>query len=220
MKKKLIKYLKTVHSYHLVDLNPFNPWPLVVLLILTSGLVLYMHKILGGWNLFTDQLTQLFVFPQIALFFLQIEIVLFFQGYFLLFYLFIVSSCLCAWANEFGICEKWIGYFVITCLLMSCIISSIMHMVVGVGGFYTVPCFCSWETGYGTLSIQWNLVFSPEIIRSFWWICLVFFLNKNYPTKTTISSHPHISRLSRNLELFLLFVLLLLPLSNIIIQFT
>jgi cytochrome c oxidase subunit 3 len=46
------KYLKTTHSYHLVDPSP---WPLVGSLgafMLTSGGVLYMHKFIGGWNLF------------------------------------------------------------------------------------------------------------------------------------------------------------------------
>lgn len=46
------KYLKTTHSYHLVDPSP---WPAVASLgafMITSGLVLYMHKFIGGWNLF------------------------------------------------------------------------------------------------------------------------------------------------------------------------
>jgi hypothetical protein len=46
------KYLKTTHSYHLVDPSP---WPFVAALgafMITSGLVLYMHKFIGGWNLF------------------------------------------------------------------------------------------------------------------------------------------------------------------------
>jgi hypothetical protein len=46
------KYLKTTHSYHLVDPSP---WPAVASLgafMITSGLVLYMHKFVGGWNLF------------------------------------------------------------------------------------------------------------------------------------------------------------------------
>src|SRR6476620_10477101 len=49
--KKKFNYLKTAHSYHLVDQSP---WPLVAALgafMLTSGLVLYMHKFVGGWNL-------------------------------------------------------------------------------------------------------------------------------------------------------------------------
>lgn len=50
--KEEFKYLKTTHSYHLVDPSP---WPLVASLgafMLTSGGVLYMHRYLGGWNLF------------------------------------------------------------------------------------------------------------------------------------------------------------------------
>ncbi len=46
------KYLKTTHSYHLVDPSP---WPLVASLgafMLTTGAVLYMHSYEGGWNLF------------------------------------------------------------------------------------------------------------------------------------------------------------------------
>lgn len=46
--KEQFKYLKTIHSYHLVDPSP---WPLMAALggfTLTSGLVLYMHKTLGG----------------------------------------------------------------------------------------------------------------------------------------------------------------------------
>lgn len=49
--KEQLNYLKTVHSYHLVDPSP---WPLVASLgafMLTSGLVLYMHRFVGGWNL-------------------------------------------------------------------------------------------------------------------------------------------------------------------------
>ena len=45
-------YLKTTHSYHLVDPSP---WPAVASLgafMITSGGVLYMHKFIGGWNLF------------------------------------------------------------------------------------------------------------------------------------------------------------------------
>jgi cytochrome c oxidase subunit 3 len=50
--KEQFKYLKTTHSYHLVDPSP---WPLVAALgafMLTSGLVLFMHKFIGGWHLF------------------------------------------------------------------------------------------------------------------------------------------------------------------------
>jgi cytochrome c oxidase subunit 3 len=49
--KEQFKYLRTAHSYHLVDPSP---WPLIASLggfMLTSGLVLYMHKFIGGWNL-------------------------------------------------------------------------------------------------------------------------------------------------------------------------
>ena len=51
--KEKFKYLKTNHSYHLVDPSP---WPIVAAFgafMLTSGLVLYMHKFAGGWNLLT-----------------------------------------------------------------------------------------------------------------------------------------------------------------------
>ena len=46
--KEQFKYLKTSHSYHLVDPSP---WPLMASLggfMLTSGLVLYMNKFIGG----------------------------------------------------------------------------------------------------------------------------------------------------------------------------
>ena len=49
--KEQFKYLKTAHSYHLVDPSP---WPLTAALgafMLTSGLVLFMHKFIGGWQL-------------------------------------------------------------------------------------------------------------------------------------------------------------------------
>jgi cytochrome c oxidase subunit 3 len=55
--KEQFKYLKTAHSYHLVDPSP---WPLVASLgafMLTSGLVLYMHKFVGGWGLLTTGLS-------------------------------------------------------------------------------------------------------------------------------------------------------------------
>lgn len=45
------KYLKTKHSWHLVDLSP---WPLVASLgafFMTSGTVLYMNKFVGGGQL-------------------------------------------------------------------------------------------------------------------------------------------------------------------------
>ena len=50
--KESLKYLKTTHTYHLVDPSP---WPLLASLggfMLTSGLVLYMHKFINGWELF------------------------------------------------------------------------------------------------------------------------------------------------------------------------
>lgn len=49
--KEQFKYLKTAHSYHLVDPSP---WPLLASLgafMFVSGLVLYMHKFVGGWSL-------------------------------------------------------------------------------------------------------------------------------------------------------------------------
>ena len=55
--KEQFKYLKTAHSYHLVDPSP---WPLLASLgafMLTSGLVLYMHKFIGGWQLLTTGFT-------------------------------------------------------------------------------------------------------------------------------------------------------------------
>ena len=45
------KYLRTKHSFHLVDPSP---WPLVASLgafFMTSGTVLYMNKFLGGGQL-------------------------------------------------------------------------------------------------------------------------------------------------------------------------
>ncbi len=60
--KEQFKYLKTTHSYHLVDPSP---WPIVAsfgAFMLTSGLVLYMHKYTGGWNLLvTGLLVVLYV---------------------------------------------------------------------------------------------------------------------------------------------------------------
>ena len=56
--KEILKYLKTTHSYHLVDASP---WPFVAALagfMLTSGLILYSHKFIGGLNLL---LTGLFL---------------------------------------------------------------------------------------------------------------------------------------------------------------
>jgi cytochrome c oxidase subunit 3 len=48
------KYLSTTHQFHLVDPSP---WPLLASLggfLLTTGLVSYMHKFLGGWTLFLN----------------------------------------------------------------------------------------------------------------------------------------------------------------------
>jgi hypothetical protein len=51
--KEQFKYLKTTHSYHLVDPSP---WPIVASLgafMLTCGYtVLYMHRFIGGWSLY------------------------------------------------------------------------------------------------------------------------------------------------------------------------
>ena len=48
------RYLNTTHQFHLVDPSP---WPLVAALgafMLTTGGVLYMHKMIGGWGLFVN----------------------------------------------------------------------------------------------------------------------------------------------------------------------
>ena len=50
------KYLHTAHQFHLVDPSP---WPLLASIggfCLTSGGVLYMQKMLGGWGLFLNGL--------------------------------------------------------------------------------------------------------------------------------------------------------------------
>jgi cytochrome c oxidase subunit 3 len=55
--KEQFKYLKTTHSYHLVDPSP---WPLVASLgafMLTTGAVLYMHRYVEGWNLMFTRLS-------------------------------------------------------------------------------------------------------------------------------------------------------------------
>ena len=61
-KKEQFKYLKTKHTYHLVDPSP---WPLVASLgafFMTSGGVLYMHNFVGGGRLcLTGFLTILYV---------------------------------------------------------------------------------------------------------------------------------------------------------------
>jgi cytochrome c oxidase subunit 3 len=49
-----LNYLNTTHQFHLVDPSP---WPLLASLgafMLTTGGVLYMHKIIDGWGLFTN----------------------------------------------------------------------------------------------------------------------------------------------------------------------
>ena len=54
--KNTFDYLKTKHKFHLVDPSP---WPLLASLgafMLTTGGVLYMHKVLGGWDLFINGL--------------------------------------------------------------------------------------------------------------------------------------------------------------------
>ena len=48
------KYLSTAHQFHLVDPSP---WPLMASLggfMLTTGLVSYMHKMIGGFGLFVN----------------------------------------------------------------------------------------------------------------------------------------------------------------------
>lgn len=52
--KNTFSYIKTKHKFHLVDPSP---WPLLASLgafMLTTGGVLYMHKVLGGWDLFLN----------------------------------------------------------------------------------------------------------------------------------------------------------------------
>jgi len=48
------KYLNTTHQFHLVDPSP---WPLLAswgAFMFTTGGVLYMHKMIGGWGLFIN----------------------------------------------------------------------------------------------------------------------------------------------------------------------
>lgn len=48
------RYLNTTHQFHLVDPSP---WPLLASLgafMLTTGTVLYMHRMIGGWALLTN----------------------------------------------------------------------------------------------------------------------------------------------------------------------
>ena len=49
------KYLKTTHSYHLVDPSPWTIKDTFGAFMLTMGgvlYILYMHKFIGGWSLF------------------------------------------------------------------------------------------------------------------------------------------------------------------------
>jgi cytochrome c oxidase subunit 3 len=49
-----LNYISTTHKFHLVDPSP---WPLLASLgafMLTIGVVSYMHKMSGGWNLFIN----------------------------------------------------------------------------------------------------------------------------------------------------------------------
>jgi cytochrome c oxidase subunit 3 len=58
--KEQYQYLKTTHSYHLVDPSP---WPFVASLgafMLTTGAVLFMHRFIGGWTLFLFGLFTIF----------------------------------------------------------------------------------------------------------------------------------------------------------------
>jgi cytochrome c oxidase subunit 3 len=51
LKNNSFSYLRTTHQFHLVDPSP---WPLLSSLggfMLTTGLVSYMHKFIGGWSL-------------------------------------------------------------------------------------------------------------------------------------------------------------------------
>ena len=50
--KEEFKYLKTTHSYHLVDPSSWSVVASLGAFMITSGLVLYMHKFAGGWALF------------------------------------------------------------------------------------------------------------------------------------------------------------------------
>lgn len=55
-----LKSISTLHKFHLVDPSP---WPLVAslaALMLTTGLVLYMHRVWGGWELITNGLALIF----------------------------------------------------------------------------------------------------------------------------------------------------------------
>ena len=64
IKNKLdFKYLSTTHQFHLVDPSP---WPLVAsigALCLTSGLVSYMQKLIGGFSLFLNGFCLVLLVP-------------------------------------------------------------------------------------------------------------------------------------------------------------
>lgn len=49
---KSFTYLKTTHSYHLVDPSPWPVFAAFSVFMLTTGGVLYMQRFIGGWNLF------------------------------------------------------------------------------------------------------------------------------------------------------------------------
>ena len=54
--KEEFQFIKTKHSFHLVDPSP---WPLTSVFgvfMLTTGGVLYMHKFIGGERLFLTEL--------------------------------------------------------------------------------------------------------------------------------------------------------------------
>lgn len=55
--KKQFKYLKTYHPYHLVDPSPWPVTGAFAAFMLTTGLVSYMHKFIGGLLLFTTGFT-------------------------------------------------------------------------------------------------------------------------------------------------------------------
>ena len=60
LKNNSFSYLRTTHQFHLVDPSP---WPLLAALggfMLTTGLVSYMHKFLGGWSLLVLGFTVVF----------------------------------------------------------------------------------------------------------------------------------------------------------------
>lgn len=58
--KEQFKYLKTTHSYHLVDQSPWPLFASISGLLLTSGFVSYMHNFKGGFGLLTTGFLTLF----------------------------------------------------------------------------------------------------------------------------------------------------------------